>query len=217
MRTKRKLRTRPLQKWHMKLATGYSSGHRQPSIRQTLRVPFQGPIVWRLGVRSETSGELTVRSNQVGNAGSRPISEAKQPGACPVLGWRTFAKQQMRESLADGARKQEHEQPGLLVMAVLTVTDSHSLVVLARAEVGIRMSVHADTLLGNADGACGGRKEVPRAPLRAFRRKSGYRVPVVPPSTLTGSSPTPQRRRLWRTQAGRSGFQPRVPSPSCKR
>ena len=43
----------------------------------------------RLGVRSETSGELTVRSNLVGNAGSRPISEAKQPWACPVLGWGT--------------------------------------------------------------------------------------------------------------------------------
>ena len=52
-------------------------------------VPFQRPIVWRLGVRSETSGELTVRSNLVGNAGSRPISEAKQPWACPVLGWGT--------------------------------------------------------------------------------------------------------------------------------
>ena len=43
----------------------------------------------RLGVRSETSGESTVRSNLVGNAGSRPISEAKQPWACPVLGWGT--------------------------------------------------------------------------------------------------------------------------------
>ena len=52
-------------------------------------VPFQRPIVWRLGVRSETSGELTVRSNLVGNAGSRPISEAKQPWACLVLGWGT--------------------------------------------------------------------------------------------------------------------------------
>ena len=40
-------------------------------------------------MRSETSGELTVRSNLVGNAGSRPISEAKQPWACPVLGWGT--------------------------------------------------------------------------------------------------------------------------------
>ena len=43
----------------------------------------------RLGARSETSGESTVRSNLVGNAGSRPISEAKQPWACPVLGWGT--------------------------------------------------------------------------------------------------------------------------------
>ena len=42
-----------------------------------------------LGARSETSGEATVRSNLVGNAGSRPISEAKQPWACPVLGWGT--------------------------------------------------------------------------------------------------------------------------------
>ena len=40
-------------------------------------------------MRSETSGESTVRSNLVGNAGSRPISEAKQPWACPVLGWGT--------------------------------------------------------------------------------------------------------------------------------
>ena len=42
-----------------------------------------------LGARSETSREATVRSNLVGNAGSRPISEAKQPWACPVLGWGT--------------------------------------------------------------------------------------------------------------------------------
>ena len=42
-----------------------------------------------LGARSETSRESTVRSNLVGNAGSRPISEAKQPWACPVLGWGT--------------------------------------------------------------------------------------------------------------------------------
>ena len=41
------------------------------------------------GVRNETSGESTVRSNLVGNAGSRPISEAKQPWACPVLAWGT--------------------------------------------------------------------------------------------------------------------------------
>jgi hypothetical protein len=44
--------------------------------------------VW-LGARSETSREATVRSYLVGNAGSRPISEAKQPWACPVLGWGT--------------------------------------------------------------------------------------------------------------------------------
>ncbi len=42
-----------------------------------------------LDARSETSRESTVRSNLVGNAGSRPISEAKQPWACPVLGWGT--------------------------------------------------------------------------------------------------------------------------------
>jgi hypothetical protein len=62
-------------------------------------VPFQGPIVWRLGVRSETSGELTVRSNLVGNAGSRPISEAKQPWACPVLGWGTTGEAHVLYSL----------------------------------------------------------------------------------------------------------------------
>jgi hypothetical protein len=62
-------------------------------------VPFQGPIVWRLGLRSETSGELTVRSNLVGNAGSRPISEAKQPWACPVLGWGTTGEAHVLYSL----------------------------------------------------------------------------------------------------------------------
>ena len=63
-------------------------------------VPFQRPIVWRLGVRSETSGELTVRSNLVGNAGSRPISEAKQPWACPVLGWGTTGEAHVLYSLS---------------------------------------------------------------------------------------------------------------------
>ena len=52
-----------------------------------LSLPDYDDVV--LGVRSETSGESTVRSNLVGNAGSRPISEAKQPWACPVLGWGT--------------------------------------------------------------------------------------------------------------------------------
>ena len=47
------------------------------------------PIQCELDARSETSRESTVRSNLVGNAGSRPISEAKQPWACPVLGWGT--------------------------------------------------------------------------------------------------------------------------------
>ena len=47
------------------------------------------PIQCELDARSETSREPTVRSNLVGNAGSRPISEAKQPWACPVLGWGT--------------------------------------------------------------------------------------------------------------------------------
>ena len=53
----------------------------------------------RLGVRSETSGELTVRSNLVGNAGSRPISEAKQPWACPVLAWGTSGEAHVLYSL----------------------------------------------------------------------------------------------------------------------
>ena len=52
-----------------------------------LSLPDYGDVV--LDARSETSGESTVRSNLVGNAGSRPISEAKQPWACPVLGWGT--------------------------------------------------------------------------------------------------------------------------------
>ena len=52
-----------------------------------LSLPDYGDVV--LGARSETSRESTVRSNLVGNAGSRPISEAKQPWACPVLGWGT--------------------------------------------------------------------------------------------------------------------------------
>ena len=52
-----------------------------------LSLPDYGDVV--LGARSETSGESTVRSHLVGNAGSRPISEAKQPWACPVLGWGT--------------------------------------------------------------------------------------------------------------------------------
>ena len=56
-------------------------------ILSTVSSRLYGDVV--LGARSETSGESTVRSNLVGNAGSRPISEAKQPWACPVLGWGT--------------------------------------------------------------------------------------------------------------------------------
>ena len=55
------------------------------STSSSIHSPFP---VW-LGARSETSREATVRSYLVGNAGSRPISEAKQPWACPVLGWGT--------------------------------------------------------------------------------------------------------------------------------
>ena len=40
-------------------------------------------------VRLTPSEGLSVRSYQVGNAGSRPISEAKQPWACLVLTWGT--------------------------------------------------------------------------------------------------------------------------------
>ena len=37
----------------------------------------------------EATGDSPVRSYLAGNAGSRPISEAKQPWACLVLGWGT--------------------------------------------------------------------------------------------------------------------------------
>ena len=37
----------------------------------------------------ETTGKSPVRSYLAGNAGSRLISEAKQPWACLVLGWGT--------------------------------------------------------------------------------------------------------------------------------
>ena len=56
-------------------------------LHSKLSLPDYSDVV--LGARSETSRESTVRSNLVGNAGSRPISEAKQPWACPVLGWGT--------------------------------------------------------------------------------------------------------------------------------
>ena len=55
----------------------------------SLSIVYSVPIQSELDARSETSREPTVRSNLVGNAGSRPISEAKQPWACPVLGWGT--------------------------------------------------------------------------------------------------------------------------------
>ena len=57
------------------------------------------PIQCELDARSETSRESTVRSNLVGNAGSRPISEAKQPWACPVLGWGTTGEAHVLYSL----------------------------------------------------------------------------------------------------------------------
>ncbi len=50
-----------------------------------MSLPDYGDVV--LDASSETSSESTVRSNLVENAGSRPISEAQQPWACPVLGW----------------------------------------------------------------------------------------------------------------------------------
>ena len=56
----------------------------------SLSIVYSVPIQSELDARSETSREPTVRSNLVGNAGSRPISEAKQPWACPVLGGGTF-------------------------------------------------------------------------------------------------------------------------------
>ena len=58
------------------------------------------PIQCELDARSETSRESTVRSNLVGNAGSRPISEAKQPWACPVLGWGTTGEAHVLYSLS---------------------------------------------------------------------------------------------------------------------
>ena len=74
-----------------------------------------------LGARSETSGEATVRSNLVGNAGSRPISEAKQPWACPVLGWGTtgeahvlysFSKNSLSARSLRSARAGRRAAPG---------------------------------------------------------------------------------------------------------
>ena len=54
-------------------------------------IPYQGRISRRLLVIVwfEATGDSPVRSYLAGNAGSRPISEAKQPWACLVLGWGT--------------------------------------------------------------------------------------------------------------------------------
>ena len=45
------------------------------------------------------TGGSPVRSYLVGNAGSRPISEAKQPWACLVLGWGTTGEAHVLYSL----------------------------------------------------------------------------------------------------------------------
>lgn len=55
-----------------------------------------GPRV-AMGIAS--SLELSVRSYLVGNAGSRPISEAKQPWACLVLRWGTTGEAHVLYSL----------------------------------------------------------------------------------------------------------------------
>ena len=44
--------------------------------------------------------ESSVRSYLVGNAGSRPISEAKQPWACLVLRWGTTGEAHVLYSLS---------------------------------------------------------------------------------------------------------------------
>ncbi len=44
--------------------------------------------------------EFSVRSYLVGNAGSRPISEAKQPWACLVLRWGTTGEAHILYSLS---------------------------------------------------------------------------------------------------------------------
>ena len=44
--------------------------------------------------------EFSVRSYLVGNAGSRPISEAKQPWACLVLRWGTTGEAHVLYSLS---------------------------------------------------------------------------------------------------------------------
>ena len=52
---------------------------------QSLSLSREGRLVEWL----ETTGKSPVRSYLAGNAGSRLISEAKQPWACLVLGWGT--------------------------------------------------------------------------------------------------------------------------------
>ena len=47
-----------------------------------------------------TLQEFSVRSYLVGNAGSRPISEAKQPWACLVLRWGTTGEAHVLYSLS---------------------------------------------------------------------------------------------------------------------
>ena len=71
-------------------AQASSSG---PTILFTM-MPFllsqlQGRVAASLLSRLATLLEFSVRSYLVGNAGSRPISEAKQPWACLVLRWGT--------------------------------------------------------------------------------------------------------------------------------
>ena len=49
--------------------------------------------------------EFSVRSYLVGNAGSRPISEAKQPWACLVLRWGTTGEAHVLYSLSSFGRE----------------------------------------------------------------------------------------------------------------
>jgi hypothetical protein len=53
----------------------------------------------------ETLLESSVRSYLVGNAGSRPISEAKQPWACLVLRWGTTGEAHVLYSLSSFGRE----------------------------------------------------------------------------------------------------------------
>ena len=78
-------------------------------------------------MRSETSGELTVRSNLVGNAGSRPISEAKQPWACPVLGWGTTGEAHVLYSTPISSKSYAAEWSEVRTSSV-TLSSSHLVV-----------------------------------------------------------------------------------------